>query len=118
MSQLINNIYYVDNEILKIIEATFELIDRKGWYRLYRHKIDRSYWRLDEQDKYQEQFFVRLESSDHWAEFNDQQMRMELLKTTRGTTNDKCTWNNCERNALTEIVLCEYHAYKEMGMRK
>ena len=118
MTELSEKIYYADQTILNRIESEFEFIDRKDWYRLYRNKKDNSYWRLDEWDKYQEQFFVRLESTDNWTEYNDQNLRIELLKKHRGTTDQKCTWKDCDKNALTKMVICEFHAYTEMGLRK
>jgi hypothetical protein len=64
-------IYYVDEEILKRIESEFELIEKKDWYKLYENKNDKSFWRLDEWDKYQVQIFVKIESLENWAEFDD-----------------------------------------------
>ena len=118
MTKLSDKIYYADQKILKRIELEFELIDRKNWYILYRNKTDNSYWRLDEWDKYQEQFFVRLESTENWTEYDDQKLRMKLLKKHRGTTDQICSWKDCDNNALTEMAICEFHAYTEMGLRK
>lgn len=118
MTELTDKIYYADKNILEIIESEFELIDQKNWYRLYLNITDNSFWRLDEWDKYQEQFFVRLESTDNWTEYDDQNLRIELLKKHRGTINKKCTWKDCDKNALTEMAICEFHAYTEMGLRK
>jgi hypothetical protein len=118
MTDLSEKVYYADQNILNRIESDFELIDRKDWYRLYRNKKDNSYWRLDKWDKYQEQFFVRLESTENWTSYDDKELRMELLKQHRGTKDKKCTWKDCDRKALTDIAICEYHAYTEMGLRK
>ena len=118
MTELTDKIYYVDKNILKIIESEFELVDQKNWYRLYRNITDNSFWRLDEWGKYQEQFFVRLESTKNWTEYDGQKLRMELLKAYRGTTDQKCAWKDCDKNALIEMAICEFHAYTEMGIRK
>lgn len=118
MTELSEKIYYADQHILKRLESEFELIDRKDWYRLYRNKTDSSYWRLDEWDKYQQQFLVRLESTENWTEYDDQKLRIGLLKKYRGTTDQKCSWKGCENNALNEMAICEFHAYTEMGLRK
>ena len=118
MTELRDKIYYADKNILEIIESEFELVDQKNWYRLYRNIMDNSFWRLDEWDKYQEQFFVRLESTENWTEYDDQDLRIELLKKHRGTTDHKCTWKDCDRNALTAMAICEFHAYMEMGLIK
>jgi len=118
MTELSEKIYYADQTILNRIESEFELIDRKEWYRLYRNKKDNSYWRLDEWDKYQEQFFVRLESAENWTAYDDKELRMKLLKQNRGTTDINCIWKDCHRKALTDMAICEFHAYTEMGLRK
>ncbi len=56
------NIYYVDEEILKRIESDFELTENKGWFLLYENKNDKSLWRLDQWDKNQLQIFVKIGS--------------------------------------------------------
>ena len=115
---LTENIYYVDKEILKHIESDFEFIERKNWYLLYRNKKNNSFWRLDEWDKYQIQMFVKLESKENWAEYKDQDLRVNFLLKQRGVSNDKCKWKNCNKKALNNLVFCELHAYTEMGIRK
>jgi len=69
-------IYYADKEILNTIKTDFDLIDDKGWYQLYQNKTDKTFWRLDKWDKHQEQFFVRLDNSENWIEFNDKEFRI------------------------------------------
>lgn len=110
-------ICYVDEEILKRIESEFELIEKKGWYKLYENKNDKSFWRLVEWDKNQEQIFVKIDSLENWAEFDDKDLRIELLKEFRGLSNEKCKWKDCSRKALNKLVFCEIHAYTEMGIR-
>ncbi len=117
MNKLTKRIYCVDEDILKIIESEFELVDQKNWYRLYKNKKDNSFWRLDEWDKYVKQFLVKLETSEKWFEFNDENLRIEFLKNSRGVSNKKCIWKGCEKNALNKLVYCENHAYK-MGVNK
>ncbi len=112
------NIYYVDERILKRIDLDFELIEKKDWFKLYQNKAEKSFWRLDEWDKYQIQMFVKLKSAENWTEFNDQHLRIEFLKECRGLSNEKCKWKDCSRKALNNLVFCELHAYIEMGVRK
>ena len=112
------NIFYIDEVILRKIETEIDLIEKKSWYRLYQNKDDRSFWRFDEWDKYQVQIFVKLESIENWSEYNDEDLRINLLKEQRGLSSDKCKWKNCKNNALNYLVFCELHAFKEMGIRK
>lgn len=118
MFTFIDKIYLVDELLLKFIEANFVLIDQKDWHKLYQNLSDNSFWRLDIWDKYQEQFFVKLESSEKWFEYNDQELRIEWLKNSRGTTNKTCIWKDCNKYSLKGILFCEFHAYTEIGLRK
>ena len=114
-----DRIYYTDQKLLELIKTEFDFLDDKGWFELYQHKQDKTFWRLDKWDKYQTQFFVRLETIDNWENFDDSELRVELLKKTRGIDlTRKCIWNNCENLSLQELVYCEKHAYFEMGLRK
>ena len=115
---MIERVYYADKEILDIIKTDFDLIDDKSWYQLYQHKIDKAFWRLDKSDKYQEQFFVSLETSDKWIDFDNKELCIELLFKTRGLTDKKCIWKDCDKSALQGLVYCERHAYEELGIRR
>ncbi|MDP4269897.1 MAG: hypothetical protein Q8909_07200 [Bacteroidota bacterium] len=119
MKALSDKIYYAEKDILEIIKIDFDLINDTEWYQLYQHKIDKTIWRLDKWDKHQVQFFVRLSSIDNWTDFDDTELRIELLQKTRGTDmSRKCIWRECIRPSLNGLVYCEIHAYKEMGIRK
>jgi hypothetical protein len=111
-------IYYADKEILNTIKTDFDLIDDKGWYQLYQNKTDKTFWRLDKWDKFQEQFFVRLDTSDNWIEFDSKEFCIDLLRKSRGISDKKCIWKDCTNFSLQGIVFCERHAYEEMGLRK
>lgn len=118
MNELTENIYYADKNLLEILPTDFDLIDKKDWFKLYRKKADGSFWRLDEWDKYQERFFVRLPSIENWNKFNDKNLRIELLLRTRGTSTENCIWKDCNKLSLNGIVYCEVHALGEMGINK
>jgi hypothetical protein len=113
---LSERIYYVDKNLNKIIESHFELVGSALWVELYRDKTNGSLWRLDTWDKFQQQYFVRVDK-ESWKDFDSRELQIELLKTTRGVTSEKCKWQGCNKNALAGIVFCERHAF-EMGIRR
>ena len=115
---LTEDIYYVNDKVIKIIEIEFDLIAKKGWFLLYKNKEDNSYWRLDVWDKLQTQLFLKLTTIENWDEFDDKDLRIELLKKNRGLSTNTCVWKGCDKKALNSIVYCELHAYNEMGIRK
>lgn len=115
---LTKDIYYADKDILDQISVDFDFIEKREWFHLYQHRTDRSYWRLDEWDKYNQQCFVRLSTIENWESFDDKELRIALLKSTIGVSDKACIWLNCTRSALHGIVYCEKHAYEEMGLRR
>ena len=110
-------IYYAD-QVQSIINDEFVLVDTAPWYRLYKHNADCTFWRLDEWDKYQEQYFVHVDDYNTWKDFDDTNLKIELLKKFRGRTEKQCAWNLCTNKALQGLVFCERHAYLEMGVRR
>ena len=115
---LIEKIYYADKDILDIVKSDFELVDEEQWYQLYQSKVDKSFWRLDKWDKYQEQFFVSLGTPDNWRTFDAKDLQIELLRKIRGASDSTCVWKDCANPALQGLAFCEKHAYEEMGIRK
>jgi hypothetical protein len=59
-------IFYADEELQERINTDFELIEKKGWYLLYRDKGDKTYWRLDVYDRLQQQYFVKIDKLENW----------------------------------------------------
>ena len=118
MTSFTEDIYYADNVLLERIKDEFHLIEAESWHELYQHKTDSSFWRLDVWDKYQQQFFVRLITTDNWTGYDDKELRIGLLLKTRNTTDEQCAWKDCNRPALKGLAICERHAYEEMGIRK
>lgn len=118
MTSFTLDIYYADKAILESIGTGFDLVDDRGWYSLHQHKTDKTFWRLDKWDKYQEQIFVRLNTPDNWTDFDDKELRIGLLLKSRNTTTENCVWKDCNGPALTGLAYCARHAYEEMGIRK
>ena len=118
MLKLSDRIYYVDDKILEIIQNDFIRVDKQGWYELFVNKSDGLFWRLDPYDKYQERFFIKLESKDHWTEYDEKDLVMDLILRKRGISNEECVWKDCEESALNGLAYCVRHAYEEVGVRK
>jgi hypothetical protein len=118
MTILTDKIYYADQEILKLITTDFDVLDEKNWYELYQNKNDKSYWRLDKSDKYQQRMFVRLESKENWVDLDDKELRIGLLLKKRDVSEQRCIWNSCNKPALLDLAYCERHAYEEFGIRR
>jgi len=64
------SIFYFDEAISKQLELNFEKAGDSAWVELYQSKIDGTFWRLNKWDKYQTQYFVKVDSQDTWIEFD------------------------------------------------
>lgn len=113
-----DSIYYADDSILNTVTHSFSFVEEFGWYELYQHKGDLSFWRLDKYDRLQERYFVKLPSREDWINFNSQELQIELLFRTRGASETPCIWENCTKSALNGLAFCERHAYSEMGVKR
>jgi hypothetical protein len=112
------NIYYADKWLLDQLDENFELVDQAPWVKLFRQKENGSLWRLNDWDKYQTRYFVRIQDPSGWGEFDATPLQIELLRMTRGVTDNTCSWVDCSNPALVDLAFCEQHAYREMGVRR
>lgn len=113
-----DKIYYLNQDIMDQIAIDFDFVDQGPWYELYQSKVDKTYWRLDKPDKYKVQFFVKLESSIDWPNYDSTELQIDLLLKTRGNSTMKCLWTRCGKIGLQGLAYCQVHAYKEMGIRR
>lgn len=98
--------------------AQLELIDRAGWYELYRRTSDGTYWRLETEDKYQQRFLVRIDDFANWKTFDSAPLEKGLLLESRGGVNsESCMWQRCSAPSLNSSAYCLDHTY-EKGVRK
>ena len=102
----------------KEVKSDLEIIERKNWKILCRAKSDGSYWILDETDKYQTRFLVRLPCPENWSEFDTVELEKNLLLESRGgLSGDNCLWKQCGQKALIGSAYCLDHTY-EAGTRE
>lgn len=93
------------------------VLEKRNWRLLCKAKSDGSFWRLDEVDKNQTRFLVKLTSPENWVEFDSSDMEKHLLIKNRGGHSDEeCRKSGCEMNSLKGSAFCEHHTY-EMGVR-
>ena len=107
----------VDEKLLEALKHDFELVDSAHWFELYRSRRDGSLWRLDEWDRYQERFLIRVPSHIGWTEFDARQLLEGFLEKHRGVSAERCSMKDCQRPALNKLAYCSKHAY-EIGIRK
>jgi hypothetical protein len=95
-----------------------ELVERHGWYSLYQRRSDGSYWRLDQEDKYQGSYIVRISIPETWRTFDATHLEKQLLLAQRGgLAAERCLVAGCASTAIRKSAFCLDHTY-ERGVRR
>ncbi|MFQ5684849.1 MAG: metal-binding protein [Candidatus Binatia bacterium] len=105
-------------EAPKSFEKGLEKIEVEGWVRLMQCSRCGQYWRVDQWDKYQTQFAIKLVRPDKWKEFDSVPLEKEfLVKARGGLTDEKCMWASCNQRRVKGVAYCVDHLYAT-GARK
>ena len=91
---------------------------KDNWIKLMQCPSCKQYLRVDEWDKYQTQFAIKLDKREGWENIDTVPLQKEFLQQSRGgTTQEECMWANCSKNRVKGVVYCVDHLY-ETGARK
>ena len=90
-----------------------EKIDTGNWVNLFRCNKCGQHWRIDECDKYQIQFAVKINNPIHWQEFDTTPLQKQFLIESRGgITNEQCIWQGCFRHCVKGVDYCIDHLFQ------
>jgi hypothetical protein len=91
----------------------FDELETGDWVRLVRCPSCQQLWSVDEWDKYQTQFAVRIPQREGWREFDTTPFRRQYLVQARGgLTPERCIWQGCEQRRVQGVVYCANHLYQ------
>jgi hypothetical protein len=94
------------------IESTIR-IATGNWVHLHKCANCGQLWRVDESDKYQVQFVVRISSSADWEQFDAVPLqKLFLLQSRGGLSNEQCIWRGCQGKCVKGVVYCVEHLYQ------
>jgi hypothetical protein len=84
-----------------------------NWRELFRCEICGTHWRIDIEDRLQQQFVWKVGAfREDWAtvEFPEEQKAL-LLQSRGGLTEEKCAWLGCEKKKVKGVAFCIDHLY-------
>jgi hypothetical protein len=94
-------------------ESGTERVAVGNWVRLHRCAGCGQLWRLDEWDKYQTRFAVRIPSFDGWEAFDATPLQKAFLVQARGgLTGATCIWAGCGKLQVKGVVYCADHLFQ------
>ena len=87
-------------------------IDSGDWVRLVRCPRCSQLWSVDEWDKYQIRFAIKIPCREGWREFDSTPLRKEyLIRSCGGLTDERCIFVNCDQPRVRGVVYCADHLY-------
>ncbi|MDX2425669.1 MAG: hypothetical protein QNK15_05380 [Cycloclasticus sp.] len=70
------------------------------------------YYKVDEWDKYQTCYAVKIPSQDNWESFDSESLIKDQMTVNRGgLTNDSCMWSGCNLKQVKGSAYCVNHLY-------
>jgi uncharacterized Zn finger protein (UPF0148 family) len=94
-------------------EASVDKIAVGIWVRLHKCPVCGQHWRIDESDKLQTQFVVRIPSIEGWERFDASSLAKEFLVQSRGgLTNRTCMYSGCTEFQVNGVAYCANHLYQ------
>ncbi len=83
-----------------------------NWDYLCRCRKCGQLWRIDECDKYQVQFAVKITDLSRWQEFDSEPLRKQYLIEARGRlAEEPCNWAGCDQQRVKGVAYCVDHLY-------
>lgn len=83
------------------------------WVHLHKCTNCDQLWRLDEWDKYQSQFVVRIPSNIDWTQFDATSLQKQFLVQSRGgLSQELCGWHGCQSKCVNGVAYCVEHFYQ------
>jgi hypothetical protein len=91
---------------------TLNTIELGNWVKLMQCSECLQYWKVDEWDKYQALYAVKIQSKDRWGKYDATLLIKERMIQNRGGLESvKCMWENCSLNAVRGSAYCVDHLY-------
>ena len=83
-----------------------------NWVLLMQCRDCKQLYKVDEWDKYQTCYAVKILSSDNWESFDSESIIKEQMVQKRGgLTNDPYMWSGCDIKQVKGSAYCVNHLY-------
>ena len=94
-------------------EQTTVRLATGNWVHLHQCSTCGQLWRIDQSDKYQIQFVVRIPAGVDWEQFDVSTLQKNfLMKSRGGLTEEQCIWRGCQGKRVKGVVYCVEHLYQ------
>ncbi|AHK16283.1 hypothetical protein [Thalassolituus oleivorans] len=82
------------------------------WVLLMQCPDCKQLYRVDECDKYQTCYAVKIPSRENWEAFDSESLiREQIVQNRGGLTNELCMWSGCDIKQVKGSAYCANHLY-------
>lgn len=93
-------------------KSKFEQLDVGDWVLLMQCPDCGQHYKVDEWDKYQTCYAVKIASQDNWKSFDSESLiKVKMVVNRGGLTNDPCMWSSCNLKKVKGSAYCVNHLY-------
>lgn len=83
-----------------------------NWVLLMQCPECKQYYKVDEWDKYQTCYAVKIPSAENWQAFDSESLIKEvMIKNRGGLSKESCMWSGCEMKQVKGSAFCVNHLY-------
>ena len=98
--------------IILISNLKLNQLDVGDWVLLMQCPDCKQLYKVDEWDKYQTCYAVKIPVSENWVSFDSVSIiKEQMVKNRGGLTNDPCMWSGCEIKQVKGSAFCVNHLY-------
>lgn len=90
----------------------FDLVATGNWVKLMRCPTCGQLWKVDEWDKYQTLYALKIAHQEFWESADATSLVKDRMVQNRGgLSDDKCMWQHCKLKAVRGSAYCVNHLY-------
>ena len=87
-------------------------LDVGDWVLLMQCPNCKQLYKVDEWDKYQTSYAVKIPSSENWKAFDSESLiKDQMVQNRGGLTNELCMWSGCDVKQVRGSAYCVIHLY-------
>lgn len=101
------------------ITATLTQLAAADWLLLMQCPDCLQYYSIDEWDKYQPCYAVKVAGQHHWQQFDRVALiKKHVIQQHNGLGSELCIWAGCDTKQLKGRMYCVHHLYDSMHTNK
>ncbi|AOS97372.1 hypothetical protein AUP74_03049 [Microbulbifer aggregans] len=93
-------------------KSKLDLLETGDWVFLMQCPECEQLWKVDEWDKYQQSYAVKISAKESWEEFDSTALiKAKIIENHDGLTSAECLWSGCTVKQVKGSAYCVNHLW-------